>query len=118
MIKDKAALKHETHLDDCADMYVSIAENTSITGQRIAVGEWHTSSIYARGRANRTRCRPEYSVVVTKVEAFVRCSVAGQVEVAKMCWWWPELLYNGWVEDIRSTLLDRLFDLGGYTAGF
>jgi hypothetical protein len=47
MIKDKAALKHETDLDDCADMYISIAENTSMTGQRIAVGEWHTSSIHA-----------------------------------------------------------------------
>ncbi|KIW05254.1 uncharacterized protein PV09_03787 [Verruconis gallopava] len=36
-VKDKAALKHETYLDDCANMYVSIAENTSMTGQRIAV---------------------------------------------------------------------------------
>jgi NAD(P)-dependent dehydrogenase (short-subunit alcohol dehydrogenase family) len=43
MIKDRSALKHETYLDDCADMYVSIAENTSMTGQRIAVGEWLTS---------------------------------------------------------------------------
>jgi NAD(P)-dependent dehydrogenase (short-subunit alcohol dehydrogenase family) len=43
MIKDRSALKHETYLDDCADMYVAIAENTSMTGQRIAVGEWLTS---------------------------------------------------------------------------
>jgi NAD(P)-dependent dehydrogenase (short-subunit alcohol dehydrogenase family) len=39
-IKDMAALKHETYLDDCANMYVSLAENTSMTGQRIAVGKY------------------------------------------------------------------------------
>jgi len=36
-IKDKAALKRETDLDDCANMYVHLAENTSITGQKITV---------------------------------------------------------------------------------
>jgi NAD(P)-dependent dehydrogenase (short-subunit alcohol dehydrogenase family) len=38
-IKERSALKHETYLDDCANMYTSLAENTSMTGQRIAVGK-------------------------------------------------------------------------------
>ena len=40
MLKDRAALKHETYLDDCAEMFISLAENTSITGQPIAVGKY------------------------------------------------------------------------------
>ncbi|KAF2204755.1 short-chain dehydrogenase/reductase-like protein SDR [Delitschia confertaspora ATCC 74209] len=35
--KDAAALKHETDLQDCADAYVMLAKNTSITGARIQV---------------------------------------------------------------------------------
>jgi hypothetical protein len=39
MLKDKAVLKKETEISECADAYVMIAKNTSMTGQRIAVGE-------------------------------------------------------------------------------
>jgi len=36
-IKDRAVLKKETDLEDCADMYISIAKNSSMTGQRVQV---------------------------------------------------------------------------------
>ncbi|OQV08844.1 hypothetical protein CLAIMM_13059 [Cladophialophora immunda] len=36
-VKNAAALKQETLLDDCADAYISLAKNTSITGQEIVV---------------------------------------------------------------------------------
>jgi hypothetical protein len=32
-----AVLKHETYLQDCADAYVMLARNTSMTGMRIQV---------------------------------------------------------------------------------
>ncbi|CEO60120.1 hypothetical protein PMG11_04760 [Penicillium brasilianum] len=35
--KDKSTLKHEVFLDDCADMYVSLSKNTSMTGQQIVI---------------------------------------------------------------------------------
>ncbi|KAF1973143.1 short chain dehydrogenase/reductase [Bimuria novae-zelandiae CBS 107.79] len=35
--KDDAALKHETDLQDCADAFIMLAKNTSITGARIQV---------------------------------------------------------------------------------
>jgi len=38
-LKQAAVLKDVTDLEDCANIYVSIAQNTSMTGQRIAVGE-------------------------------------------------------------------------------
>ena len=37
-IKQAAVLKKETDIGECADTYVMIAKNTSMTGQRIAVG--------------------------------------------------------------------------------
>ncbi|CEL10390.1 hypothetical protein ASPCAL13510 [Aspergillus calidoustus] len=37
--KDKSILKNEVDLDDCADMYVTIAKNTSMTGQEVFVGK-------------------------------------------------------------------------------
>lgn len=37
MVKDKAALKHETYLQDCADAFIMLAKNTSMTGMRIQV---------------------------------------------------------------------------------
>jgi len=37
-MEERAILKKATNLEDCADTYVSIAQNTSMTGQRIAVG--------------------------------------------------------------------------------
>lgn len=36
-IKNNAALKQETLLDDCADAYISLAKNTSMTGQQVVV---------------------------------------------------------------------------------
>lgn len=38
-MEEKAALKKVTDLDDCADAYVLIAKNGSMTGQQITVGE-------------------------------------------------------------------------------
>ncbi|GFF39806.1 granaticin polyketide synthase putative ketoacyl reductase 2 [Aspergillus lentulus] len=36
-INQKAILKHETDLEDCANMFVTLAKNTSMTGQQIVV---------------------------------------------------------------------------------
>ncbi|PSN63908.1 short chain dehydrogenase/reductase [Corynespora cassiicola Philippines] len=36
-VKDKAALKHETFLQDCADAFIMLAKNTSMTGVKIQV---------------------------------------------------------------------------------
>ncbi|KAF2656860.1 short chain dehydrogenase/reductase [Lophiostoma macrostomum CBS 122681] len=36
-VKDKAVLKHETYLQDCADAFVAIARNTSMTGQKMQI---------------------------------------------------------------------------------
>ena len=38
-IKERSTLKMETDLEDCADAFVSIAKNSSMTGQKIAVGK-------------------------------------------------------------------------------
>ncbi|KAI9849292.1 MAG: hypothetical protein M1837_004751 [Sclerophora amabilis] len=37
MVKDKAVLKNETNLDDCADAFIMAAKNSSMTGQKIQV---------------------------------------------------------------------------------
>lgn len=39
-LKGAAALKKETELGDCAQAYVDIARNTSMTGQAVHVGKW------------------------------------------------------------------------------
>jgi hypothetical protein len=36
-VKNKAALKHETFLEDCVDAFVMLARNTSMTGMRVQV---------------------------------------------------------------------------------
>lgn len=36
-VKEIAALKHETYLDDCVDAFVMLARNTSMSGMRIQV---------------------------------------------------------------------------------
>lgn len=36
-IKDKALLKKETDLDDCADAFIAAAKNSSMTGQNIQI---------------------------------------------------------------------------------
>jgi NAD(P)-dependent dehydrogenase (short-subunit alcohol dehydrogenase family) len=38
-LEEQAALKSTTDLGECADMYIAIAKNTSMTGQRITVGK-------------------------------------------------------------------------------
>ena len=38
-LEDAAALKKVTDIGDCADMFVAIAKNTSMTGQRVTVGK-------------------------------------------------------------------------------
>lgn len=43
--KEKAVLKTETDLDDCADIFVSIAQNKSMTGQQIVVDAGLVSSM-------------------------------------------------------------------------
>jgi len=35
--KDAAVLKHETILQDCADSFVMLAKNTSMTGAKVQV---------------------------------------------------------------------------------
>ena len=37
VLKNAAALKHETYLEDCADAFVMLAKNSSMTGMRIQV---------------------------------------------------------------------------------
>ncbi|KAL8674955.1 MAG: hypothetical protein Q9168_000658 [Polycauliona sp. 1 TL-2023] len=37
--KDKAVLKQETDLDDCADFFIAVAKNSSMTGRSIVVGK-------------------------------------------------------------------------------
>lgn len=37
-LKEKATLKKETEIDQCANAFIWIAKNTSMTGQRITVG--------------------------------------------------------------------------------
>lgn len=39
MIKNNAVLKMETDLNDCANAYVMIAKNSSMTGQKIQIGK-------------------------------------------------------------------------------
>jgi len=34
------AMVVQTIVSDCADMYIELAQNTSMTGQAISVGEW------------------------------------------------------------------------------
>jgi NAD(P)-dependent dehydrogenase (short-subunit alcohol dehydrogenase family) len=37
LVKDKAALKHESFLEDCAAAFVMLAKNTSMTGTKLQV---------------------------------------------------------------------------------
>ncbi|PGH07845.1 hypothetical protein GX51_01555 [Blastomyces parvus] len=47
---DKVALKHVPELEDCADVFITIAKNTSMTGQQIQVGK----SNHIFGALNKT----------------------------------------------------------------
>ena len=44
MMKEKAALKMETDLNDCANAFVVIAKNASITGRKIQAGGFAENS--------------------------------------------------------------------------
>ncbi|KAF2269255.1 short chain dehydrogenase/reductase [Lojkania enalia] len=37
LVKEKAALKHETYLQDCADAFIMLAKNTSMSGMKVQV---------------------------------------------------------------------------------
>ena len=52
MMKRKAALKIETDLNDCANAFVMIAKNASMTAQKIQVGELAENSVMSRAVAN------------------------------------------------------------------
>jgi hypothetical protein len=39
-IADNAALKKTTNMEDCADTFIWLAKNGSITGQRLIVGRF------------------------------------------------------------------------------
>ena len=36
-VQDRAALKHETYLQDCADAFIMLAKNSSMTGMKVQV---------------------------------------------------------------------------------
>ncbi|KAK7720192.1 hypothetical protein SLS57_005599 [Botryosphaeria dothidea] len=48
-LKDHAALKKETDLQDCANAFVMLAKNTSITGAKIQVGKQASSLSEVKG---------------------------------------------------------------------
>ena len=37
-LEEAATLKKTTDLEDCADIYISMAKNTSMVGQRVQIG--------------------------------------------------------------------------------
>jgi len=46
-------LKHETFLQDCADAFVMLAKNTSMTGAKVQVGKWNCFLPHAFAVADR-----------------------------------------------------------------
>lgn len=52
MMKEKAALKIETVLNDCANAFVMIVKNASMTGQKIQIGEFAENLVMSRAVAN------------------------------------------------------------------
>jgi hypothetical protein len=71
-IEDKAALKMATDLVDCASAYVMLAKNTSMTGQKIQVGELPRRVLVTACRdADLNRCRASYFVSVIARESVV-----------------------------------------------
>jgi len=63
-MEEKAALKMTTDLNDCADAFVMIAKNTSMTGQKIAVGEWCHNSFWSEETLTR---RPDAGLNVASM---------------------------------------------------
>lgn len=67
-LKNVAALKKETELGDCAQMFVDIARNTSMTGQAVHVGElarcwreWRCADLFCRFWLGAVRLRLKQS---------------------------------------------------------
>ncbi|KAE8160688.1 hypothetical protein BDV40DRAFT_289896 [Aspergillus tamarii] len=53
-LKERSTLRHETYLDDCADAYISLAKNTSATGQQLTVDAvFCPGGISSVGRSSR-----------------------------------------------------------------
>ena len=52
MMKEKAALKMETDLNDCANAFVVIAKKALMTGRKIQVGEFAENSVMSHAAAN------------------------------------------------------------------
>lgn len=123
-IKDAAVLKKETDMDDCANIYPMIAENSSMTGQTIQVGmltHYHLVAIFRTSSlsicTNMSRRWSERSSEmmmggITMGSSLVRTS--SKIEYGPWLWW-PKLLHNGWIEDVRCSFPCRLFDLFRYS---
>lgn len=101
-LKEKAALKDATDLDECADMYVAIAKNMSMTGQKVAVGKSIACALICPQLTISQRCGPECCFHVS-----VRCertTLARKDSVRDGLWWWPKLLYHCRVENVSRNL--------------
>lgn len=106
MLIDKAVLKQVTDLEDCAAIYVSIAENTSMTGQKVAIGAYSYRILSHPGdRTNTGRCRLEHSGNLIKTECW---KIRGLISKRSKARRWPQLLYNSRIESIRSSLPCRI----------
>lgn len=105
-LKEQAALKDVTDLDECADMYVAIAKNTSMTGQKIAVGESITYTFICPQLTIYRRCRSECRFHVSS--GCERPTLALKDLVRDKLWWWPKLLDNCRVENISWCLLQTI----------
>lgn len=44
-LKERAVLKTDTDLDDCADAFIMLAKNSSMTGTKVQIGERHFLAI-------------------------------------------------------------------------
>lgn len=65
----------QTELGDCAEMYVSIAQNTSMTGQAVTVGTWHAFSS-PRPSFSRPNLSPAKTVSLTSFDLQIRASIS------------------------------------------
>lgn len=80
-------MKDVTDVDECADMYVAIAKNTSMTGQKIAVGKDITYTTICPQLTISRRCRSERCFHVSGRSE--RTALALKDLVRKELWWWP-----------------------------
>jgi hypothetical protein len=87
-------------------MYVAIAKNTSMTGQRIAVGKY-TYTITGPQLTKTRRCRIERCFLVSSESERKTMGIIRQGNTRKLsdrARWWPKLLHNCRVENISSSL--------------